>query len=135
MYVVSILASFCVWKKSLVCVKMLHRDSTIQKYFRVRRFLVPYQPSGQSSHPVQMPICHCSIRLDNVSYLPDSRKTKHRPSGRCVSPSGPSTMSRRFYPACIHPDISAERPDASRYSFSVRFFPSSNKGKIDRPSR
>jgi hypothetical protein len=131
---VSILASFCVWTKSLVCVKMLHRDSTIQKCFRVRRFSVPCQASGRSSHPVRMPICHCSIRLDDMPYCPDSRKTKHHLSGRCVSPSGPFTVSRRFYPACIHLDVSAARPDASQYSTCLRFFPSSNKWKINQPS-
>jgi len=131
---VSILASFCVWTKSIVCVKMLHRDSTIQKCFRVRRISIPCQTSGRSSHPVQTPICHCSIRPDYVPYRPDSRQTKHHPSGRRVSPSGPSTVSRRFYPACIRSDVSAVRPDASQYSNSLRFFPSSNKGKIDQSS-
>jgi hypothetical protein len=43
-------------------------------------------------------------------------------------------VSRRFYPASIRPDFSAARPDASRYLTSLRFFPSSDKGKIDQPS-
>jgi hypothetical protein len=123
-----------VFGKNHLCVKILHRDSTIQKCFRVRRFSVPCLPSGRSSHPVRTPICHCSIRLDDVPYRPDSKQTKHHPSGRRVSPSRPSTVSRRFYPACIRPDISAARPDASQYSNSPRFFPSSNKGKIDQSS-
>jgi hypothetical protein len=131
---VSILASICVWTKSLVCVKMLPRDFTIQKCFKVRRISVPCQPSGRSSHPVRTPIYHCSIRPDDVPYRLDSRQTKHHPSGRRVSPSGPSTVSRRFYPACIRSDVSAVRPDASQYSNSLRFFPSSNKGKIDQSS-
>jgi hypothetical protein len=114
---------------------MLHRDSTIQKCFRVRRFSVPCQPSGRSSHPVRTPICHRSIRPDDLPYGPYSRHTKHHPPGLGVSPSGPSTMSRRFYPACIRPNVSAARPDASHYSNSLKFFPSSNKGKIDPPSR
>jgi hypothetical protein len=113
---------------------MLHRDSTIQKCFRVRRFSVPCQPSRRPSHPVRTPICHCSIRPDAVPYCPDSRQTKPHPSGRRVSPSRPSTMSRRFCPACIRPDVSAARLDTSQYSNSLRFFPSSNKGKIDQPS-
>jgi len=100
---------------------MLHRDSTIQKCFRVRRFSVSCQPSGRLSHPVRMTICHCSIRPDDVPYRPDSRQTNHHLSGRRVSPSGPSTVSRRFYPACIRPDVSAARPDASQYSISFRF--------------
>jgi hypothetical protein len=36
-------------------------------------------------------------------------------------PSGRYTVSRRFYPACIRPDVSAARPDASQYSISFRF--------------
>jgi hypothetical protein len=100
---------------------MLHRDSTIHKCFRVRRFSVPCQPSGRSSHPVRTTICHYSIPPDDVPYHPDSRQTKHHPSGQRVSPSGPSTMSRRFYPACIHLDVSAARPDASQYSISFGF--------------
>jgi len=100
---------------------MLHRDSTIQKCFRVRRFSVPCQSSGRSSHPVRTTICHCSIRADDLPYRLDSRQTKYHPSGRRVSPSGPSTVSRRFYPSCIRPDVSAARPDASQYSISFRF--------------
>jgi hypothetical protein len=67
---------------------MLHRDSTIQKCFRVRRFLVPCQPSGrcviQSGRPsVTVPsfrtTCHTVwtpdrpniIRSDDVHFRPD----------------------------------------------------------------
>jgi hypothetical protein len=65
-----------------------------------------------------------------VPYRPDARQTKHHPFGRRAFPYGPSTVSRRFCPTCIRPDVSAARPDASLYSTSSRFFPSSNKGKI-----
>jgi hypothetical protein len=109
-----------VFGQNHLCVTMLHRESNIQKCFRVRRFSVPCQPSGRSSHPVRTTICHCSIRPNNVPYCPDSRQTKHHPSGRRVSPSGPSSVSRRFYPACIHPDVSAARLDTSQYSISFR---------------
>jgi hypothetical protein len=66
-------------------------------------------------------ICHYSIRPDDVPYCPDSRQTKHHPSGRRVSPSKPSIVSRRFYPACIRPDVLAARLDASQYSISFIF--------------
>jgi hypothetical protein len=102
-------------------VTILHKDSTIQKCFRVRRFSVPCQPSGRSNHPVWTTTCHCSICPDDVPYRPDSRQTKHHPSGRRVSPSGPSTVSRRFYLVCIRPDVSVARPDTSQYSISFRF--------------
>jgi hypothetical protein len=41
---VSILASFCVWTKSLKCKDAVNRDSTIQS-LQVRRIQIPYQPS------------------------------------------------------------------------------------------
>jgi len=110
-----------VFGQNHLCVTMLHWDSTIQKCFTVRRFPVPCQPSGRSSHPIRTTICHCSIRPNGVPYRPDSRQTKHHPSGRRVSPSRPSTVSRRFYPAYIRPDVSAARPDDSQYSISFRF--------------
>jgi hypothetical protein len=57
---------------------------------------------------------NCSTRPDNVPYRPNASQTKHHPSGRRALPSGPSIVSRRFYPACIRPDVSAAHPDASR---------------------
>jgi hypothetical protein len=91
-----------------------------------RRIQVPCQPSGGRVIPSRRPSVHCSIRPNNVPYRPDARQTKHHLSGRCAFPSGPSTMSRSFYPACI-------RPDASQYSTSFRFFPSSNMGRLIQP--
>jgi hypothetical protein len=86
-------------------------------------------------HPVRMPICHCSIRSDDVPYRSDARQTKHHPFGRRVFLSGPSTVSRSFCPACIYSNVLAARPNVSLYSTSFRFFPSSNKGKINQPFR
>jgi hypothetical protein len=63
-------------------------------------------------HPVRMPICHCSILLDDVPYRPDARQTTHHPFGRHAFPSGPSIVSRRFFPTCIRLDVLAARPDA-----------------------
>jgi len=125
--IVSILASLCVWTKSLVC-----NDAPQGFYYSE---MLQSQKIFSSLSTVRMTICHCSIRPDDVPYRPNSRQTKHHPSGRRVSPSGPSTMLRRFYPACIGPDVSAAHPDASQYLISFRFFPSSKKGKIDQPSR
>jgi len=70
---VSILASFCVWTKSLKCKDTVNRDSTIQS-LQVKRIQVPCQPSGRSSHPVRTPICPL-----------------FHPSGRRVIPSGRQT--------------------------------------------
>jgi hypothetical protein len=114
----------------------VNRDFTIHSTLRrlsSAKISVPFQPSGQSSHPVRMPICHCSIHLDDLPYRPDARQTKHHPFGRRAFPSGPSTVLRRFCPTCMRPDVSAARPDASLYSTSSGFFPSYNKGKINQP--
>jgi hypothetical protein len=90
---VSILASFCVWTKSLKCKNAVNRDSTIQS-LQVRRIQVPCQPFGRSSHPVRT---KCSFRPDPILY-------------REVS-----------VPACIRSDVSASRLDASQYSINFWF--------------
>jgi hypothetical protein len=46
----------------------------------------------------------------------------------------PTLYREASVPACIRLDIAAVRPDAYQYSNSLRFFPRSNKGKIDQPS-
>jgi hypothetical protein len=104
------------WTKSLVCKDTsqgFHYSEVLQsqKIFSSLSAVRTIEPS----------------RPDDVPYHPDSRQTKHHSSG-------PSTVLRRFYPACIRPDVSAACLDASQYSNSLRFFPSSNKGKIDQPS-
>jgi hypothetical protein len=81
---VSILVSFYVWTKSLMCKDVVNKDSTIQSDVRrfclqVKRIQVPCQPSGRSSHPVHTPICK-----------------PFQPSGRRAIPSGPYTVSRSF---------------------------------------
>jgi hypothetical protein len=83
---VSILASFCVWTKSLKCKDAVNRDST---------FRVPCQPSGR-------PYVHCSIRQDNVSSRPDARQTSIIRPDEVFILSGPHTVSRSFY-ASLHP--------------------------------
>jgi hypothetical protein len=60
---------------------MLHKDSTVQKCFRVRRFPVPYQPSGRLSvtvpsvrttcHTVRTPDRSNIIHLDDVHFHSD----------------------------------------------------------------
>jgi hypothetical protein len=117
------LASFCVWTKILVC----KRCFTGIQLFR----------SASKSEDFRFPVSRLddvSSRPDNVPYCPDARQTKHHPFGRCAFPSGPSTVLKRFCPTCILPDVSAASPDASLYSNNFRFFPSSNKGKINQPS-
>jgi len=102
---VSILASFCVWTKSLNCKDVVNRYSTIQS--DVRRFCLQVRRISSSLSAVWT-----------------------------IEPSRPDPILYRevFVLACTRPDISAARPDASQYSISFRFFPSSKKGKIDQPS-
>jgi hypothetical protein len=106
-----------VFGQNHLCVTMLHRDSTIQKCFRVRRFSVPCQTSGRSSHPVRTTICHCSIRPDDVSLCPNP----------------PLCREGSIRLASIRTFQQHVRTPLSTRSVSD-FFPSSKKGKIDQPS-
>jgi hypothetical protein len=134
------LPSFCVWTKSLVCKDAvlqgipLFRVMSEDSVYKSENLRFPVSRPDDRAIPSGCPSVHCSIRLDDVSYRPDARHTKHHPSGRRTFPSGPSTVSRSFYPACIRPNDSATRPDASQYSTNFRFFPSSNMGRLIQPS-
>jgi hypothetical protein len=90
---VSILALFCIWKKSLMCNDAVNRDST----FRVKskdfaceseEFQVPCQPSGQCVIPSGRPSVYCSIRPDDVSFRPDIRQTSIICPDDVLFPSG-----------------------------------------------
>jgi hypothetical protein len=96
---------------------MLHRDSTIQKCLTVRRFSVPCQPSGRSSHPVRT-MCHTVRTPDRPSIIrPDDVSL-------CLDP-----------PLCREGSIQLASVRTSLSTRSVSdFFPSSKKGKIDQPS-
>jgi len=122
-----------VFGQNHLCVTMLHRDSTIQKCFRVRRFSVPYQPSGRSSHPVRTPICHFSLRPDEVPY----RRTLDRPSiirldDVSLRPDPPLCREGSIQLAYVWMFQQYVRTPLSTRSVSD-FFPSSKKGKIDQP--
>jgi hypothetical protein len=79
-----------VFGQNHLCVKMrkqgFHFQSDVSRFCKSEEFQVPCQPSGQSSHPVQTPICPL-----------------FHPSGRCVIPSGRYTVqhhpSRRRAPS------------------------------------
>jgi hypothetical protein len=77
---VSILAIFCVWTKSLMCNDAVKRDSTFRvmsedSACKSEEFQVPCQPSGQCVIPSGRPSVYCSIRPDDVSFCPDIRQT------------------------------------------------------------
>jgi hypothetical protein len=115
---VSILASFCVWTKSLMSKDVVNRDSTCQSIFRR---LCTTKKIEDFRFPVS--------RLDEVSFRPDAHLSTAYPSGRRVhpdrTPDRPVSSVRTTYlfrldptlcreasvPACIRPDISPARPD------------------------
>jgi hypothetical protein len=98
---VSILASFCVWTKSLKCKDAVNRDSTIQS-LQVEEFKFPVSLPDDRTIPSGRPSVHCSIRPDDVSSRPDARQTSIiRPDEVFIS-SGPHTVSRSFC-ASLHP--------------------------------
>jgi hypothetical protein len=137
---VSILASFCVWTKSLMCKDVINRDSTIQ--CDVRRFCLQVRRISSSLSAIRTIE---PSRLDaHLSTIPSVRTTCHpvrmpdRPASsvrtKCSFRPDPIMYREVSMLACIRPDVSTACPDASQYSNSLRFFPSSNKGKIDQSS-
>jgi hypothetical protein len=81
---VNILASFCVWTKSLKCKDVVNRDSTIQS-LQVRRNSSSLSAVRTMYHPVRTLRQTSIIRPDEVFI-----------------PSGPHTVSRSFC-ASLHP--------------------------------
>jgi len=137
---VSILASLCVWTKSLKCKDAANRDFTFRMMSVVstcksEEFQVPCQPSGRSSHPVRTAICplfHLSGRLVIPSWgLTD----QHHPSGRSVHSVQTLYCIQKFLCqlASVRTFQQPVRTHPSTRSVSD-FFPSSKKGKISQPS-
>jgi hypothetical protein len=99
---VNILASFCVWTKSLKCKDVVNRDSTIQS-LQVRRnssslsAVRTIEPSRPDSHLSTVP----SVR---TMYHPvrTLRQTSIIRPDEVFIPSGPHTVSRSFC-ASLHP--------------------------------
>jgi hypothetical protein len=136
---VSILTSFCVWTKSLLCKDVVKRDSTCQSIFRK---LCTAKKIEDFRFPVSRPD-DVSSRLDaHLSTIPSFRTTcSSRPDAKQTSVwttylfrPDPTLYREASVPACTRPAFAASCPDAYQYSNSLRFFPSSNKGKIDQPS-
>jgi len=94
---VSILASFCVWTKSLICKDAANRNSTVQS--EVRRI---------SKFPVSRP--------DDVSSRPDAKQSSIIRPDDVLLPSGHFTVSRSFCASLFCPDVSVAHPDAYQFS-------------------
>jgi hypothetical protein len=124
-----------VWTKSLVC-----KDAVLQGIPLFRRVLedsavrkVSSLPAVRTTcHPIRTPICPL--------FNPFGRRVI--PSGRPDRPSiirpddvdfrsDPSLYREASVPACIRPDVSAARPDASQYSTKLQILSKFIYGKID----
>jgi len=107
--VVSILASFCVWTKSLMCKDVVNMDSTCQSIFRrlctakkIEDFSFPVsRPDDVSSRPNAHLSTGPSVRT-TCSSRPGARQTSIIILGDVSFPSGPYTVSRSFY-SSLHP--------------------------------
>jgi hypothetical protein len=141
MWCVSILASFCVWTKSLMCKDVVNRDSTCQNIFRR---LCTAKKIEDFRFPISRPD-DVSSRLDvHLSTVPSGRTTcSSRPDAKQTSiihlddlsfRPDPTLCRKASVPACIYPDISAAYPGVHQWSISFKFFTSSECGKIDTPS-
>jgi hypothetical protein len=96
---VSILASFCVWTKSLICKDAANRDSTVQG--EVRRI---------SKFPVSRPNDVASRPDAHLSTAPFFRTM-------CHPVRTPDTPASSVWTTCFfRPDVSAARPDAYQFS-------------------
>jgi hypothetical protein len=106
---VSILASFCVWTKSLMCKDAVNRDSTCQSIFRrlctakkIEDFRLPVsRPDDVSSHPNAHLSTVPSVRT-TCSSRPDARQTSIIRLDDVSFPFGPYTVSRSFC-SSLHP--------------------------------
>jgi len=113
---VSILASFCVWTKSLMCKVAVNRDSTCQNIFRrlctgkkIEDFRFPVsRPDDVSSSPNVHLSTVPSVRM-TCSFRPDARQTSIILLNDVSFPSGPYTVSRSFY-SSLHPSEPLSSP-------------------------
>jgi hypothetical protein len=115
-------------------VTMLHRDSTIQKCFRVRRFLVPCSCPDDRAIPSGRP----SVTVPSVRTTCHTVRTPNRPSIICpddvsLRPDSPLCQEGSIQLASIRTFQQYVQTPLSTRSVSD-FFPSSKKGKIDQPS-
>jgi hypothetical protein len=130
---VSILASFCVWTKSLICKDAANGDSTVQSEVRRISKLPFSRPDDESS------------RLDaHLSTVPSVRTTclsvqtldRQASSVRTTCFFRPDTyiISRSFCASLLRPDVLAARPNAYQFSNGSLILSKFKKGKINQPS-
>jgi hypothetical protein len=130
---VSILASFCVWTKSLICKDTANKDSTVHSEVRrISKFPVS-RPDDVSSRPDVHLSTVPSVRTTCLSVQTSDRQAS---SVRTTCFFRPDTyiVSRSFCASLLRPDVSAARPDAYQFSNGSLILSKFNKGKINQPS-
>jgi hypothetical protein len=127
---VSILASFCVWTKSLICKDAANRDSTVQSEVRrISKFPISH-PDDVSSRP--------DAHLPTVPSVWTSclfvRASDRQASSvwmTCFFRPDTYIVSRSFGASLLRPDVSAARPEAYQFSNGSLILSKFKKGKIN----
>jgi hypothetical protein len=127
---VSILDSFCVWTKSLICKDAANRDSTVQSEVRRISKLTVSHPDDVSSRPDVHLSTVPSVRTTCLSIRTTDRQAS---SVRTTCFFRPDTyiVSRSFCASLLRPDVSAARPDAYQFLNGSLFLSKFKKGKIN----
>jgi hypothetical protein len=99
---VSILASFCVWTKSLKYKDAVNREFHYSESASQKKFKFPVSRPDDRAILSGRPSLHCSIHLDDVSSRPDARQTSIIRLDKVFILSRPHTVSRSFC-ANLHP--------------------------------
>jgi len=131
--IVSILALFCIWTKSLMCNDAANRDSTFQSEVRrISKFPVS-RPDDVSSRPDAHMSTVPSVRTTCHSVWTSDRQAS---SVRMMGFFRPDTyiVSRSFCACLLHPDVSAARPDSYQFLNGSLILSKFKKGKINQPS-
>jgi hypothetical protein len=130
---VSILASFCVWTKSLICKDAANRDSTIQSEVRrISKFPVSH-PDDVSSRPDVHLSAVPSVWTTCLSVWTSDRQAS---SVQTTDFFRPDTyiVSTSLCASLLRPNVSAACPDAYRFLNGSLILSKFKKGKINQPS-
>jgi hypothetical protein len=128
---VSILASFCVWTKSLICKDAVNRDSTIQSEVRrISKFPVSH-PDNVSSRLDAHLSTFSSVQMICLSVRTSDRQASFVRT-TCFFRLDTYIVSRNFCASLLRPDVSAACPDAYQFSNGSLILSKFKKRKINR---
>jgi len=115
---VSILASFCVWTKFLMCKDALNKDSTCQSIFRrlctakkIEDFRFPVSRLDDVSSRPDVHLSTVPSIRTTCSSRPDARQTRIIRPDDVSFRSDPPLYREGSVPACIRPNLLATRPE------------------------